>query len=68
MKDHPTSKFVKAKVASAYVGLPYHTFRHAVLRGLIPHYRFGGNRMFKLSELDTALEAFRVSSTAEVLS
>ena len=50
------------------MGLGYHTFRHAVRKGLIPFYRLGGNKLFKVDELDAALQAFRVASTTKVLS
>jgi excisionase family DNA binding protein len=68
MKEAIAPRYVRQKEAAAHMRLGYHTFRHAVRNGLIPFYRLGGNKLFKVKELDAALQAFRVSSSAEVLS
>lgn len=68
MKQTITPKYVRSKEAAAHIGLGYHTFRHAVEKGLIPFYKFGGNKLFKVDELEQALAAYRVSPIAEVLS
>ena len=68
MKETIAPRYVRQKEAAAHMGLNYHTFRHAVRKGLIPFYKLGGNKLFKVEELDAALQAFRVDSTAEVLS
>jgi excisionase family DNA binding protein len=60
-------RYVRQREAAAHMGLNYHTFRHAVRKGLIPFYAFGGNKLFKIEELDAALQAFRVASTTKVL-
>jgi excisionase family DNA binding protein len=68
MNETITPRYVRRKEAAAHMGLNYHTFRHAVRKGLIPFYRFGGNKLFKVEELDAALQAFRIDSTAGFLS
>lgn len=68
MKQTITPKLVGPKVAARHIGIGYSSCRHAVRRGLFPYYQFGGTKLFKLEELDAALQSFRVSSTAEVLS
>jgi excisionase family DNA binding protein len=68
MKETIAPRYVRQKEAAAHMGVNYHTFRHAVRKGLIPFYKLGGNKLFKVEELDAALQAFRVSSTAKVLS
>ena len=68
MKQNITPKYVRSKEAAAHIGLRYHTFRHAVAKGWIPFYKLGASKLFKVDELEQALVAHRVSSTAEVLS
>ena len=68
MKETVAPRYVRQKEAAAHMGLNYHTFRHAVRKGLIPFYALGGNKLFRIEELDAALQAFRVASTAKVLS
>lgn len=68
MKHTIQPKLVGPKVAAEHIGIGYSSFRHAVRRGLFPYYRLGGTKLFKLEELDAAIQALRVSSTAEVLS
>jgi excisionase family DNA binding protein len=61
------SKFVKHKQAAEHLGVSYHVFRHAVAKGLIPFYKLGTAKLFKLEEVETALQAHRVATTQEVL-
>jgi hypothetical protein len=68
MKETIAPRYVRQKEAAAHMSLNYHTFRHAVRKGLTPFYALGGNKLFKVEELDAALQTFCVSSTAKVLS
>ena len=56
--------YVNGSKAAERVGLPYSTFRKIRL----PHYKFGKIRLYKVSELEKSLEAFRVAPISEVLS
>jgi excisionase family DNA binding protein len=64
----PEPKFVNAGQAARICGLKYSTLRRMLEDGKIPFYRFGKIRMLKASELESALEAYRVAPTSEVLS
>ena len=68
MKQPVEPKFVNAGQAAAICGLKYSTLRRMLEDGKIPFYRFGKIRMLKASELESALEAYRIAPTSEVLS
>ena len=57
-------KYANGRQAARYAELNYSTFRRIPL----PYYKFGKVKLYKLSDIDQALEAFRVSPTSEILS
>ena len=59
MSENVRPKLVGPKAAAEHIGIAYRTFRHGVHKGLFPYYQFGGTKLFKLEELDAALQAFR---------
>jgi hypothetical protein len=68
MSDIINSKLVNAKRAADHVGFTYSMFRTGVAAGLFPFYRIGKSRLFRLGEVEAALQAHRVAPVAEVLS
>jgi excisionase family DNA binding protein len=67
-KNISQTKFVKQWEAAEQLGVSYYVLRHAVKRGLIPYYQLGSTRLFKLEDVEAAMQAHRVATTAEVLS
>ena len=61
------SKFVKHKGAAEHLGVSYHSFRHAVEKGFIPYYQLGPAKLFKLDEVEAAMQAHRVATKDDVL-
>ena len=68
MKQSIEPKFANTSQAAAICGLKYSTFRRLAESGKIAFYRFGKIKLFKISELEGALEAYSVATTSEVLS
>src|SRR5881628_3673067 len=57
----PTGRLLRAKVAAAYCGLPYTTFRLWAKKGLIPVVRIPGTAalLFDREDLDLAIERWK---------
>lgn len=67
-KEQTARVFCYAPEAVTLTPFPIRTFHLYVKRGLIPSYRIGRHRLFKKDEVVAAIERFRVSTTAEILS
>ena len=68
MNETSARKFGNARQAAKHVDLPYSLFRRAVEAHKVPYYVFSKTKLFKLSEVETAIESFRVAPVSEVLS
>jgi excisionase family DNA binding protein len=64
VKGNPTPKFIKMPETAKRVGIGYNTFRHGVETGIIPFYRSGKMKLFKLDEVEAAILANRKATTA----
>jgi hypothetical protein len=68
MHDNISPKQLQnAKKTAKAVGMPYYLLREGA-GTKFPYYLVGKAKMFRVDEVEAALQKFRVSSTAEVLS
>ena len=68
MSDIINSKLVNAKKAADSIGFTYSMFRQGVRNGAFPYYKVGKTKLFRPSEVEAALQAYRVGTASEVLS
>ena len=60
MRTMRIDKYVNQQGAAAYLGIQsVNTFRGLEKRGLFVYFEVGGNKMYKLSDLDTGVQQFR---------
>jgi excisionase family DNA binding protein len=64
VKENPTPQFIKMPETAKRVGIGYNTFRHGVETRIIPFYRSGKMKLFKLDEVEAAILANRKATTA----
>jgi len=59
--------FVKADEAAAAIPVPVRTLEKWTRNGVIPSYKLGRHRLYRIEEVIAAIEATRTASIREVL-
>lgn len=62
--DH---RFLDAKEAASYLGIPLRSLYQYVQQGLLPSYKLGRHRLFRRHELVSALQASNKATRNEIL-
>lgn len=60
-------EFIRAPQAAEILGIPLRSFHSYVSRGVLPSYKLGRHRLFRVEDLRTAMQANRVATKEEVL-